>query len=78
MITEGWQSKGCWPFLLLGQCLPFLYLDQHLQLEIGLLKLDWTDLQLSRWRDRKCRQKDITQPVLLEFCRKVVAGDGIN
>jgi type III restriction enzyme len=38
-----------------------------------LLKLDWTDLQLSRWLDKECRQADITQPVLLEFCRKIVA-----
>jgi type III restriction enzyme len=30
-------------------------------------------LQLSRWLDRQCRQPDLAQPVLLEFCRKIVA-----
>ena len=48
-------------------------LDQNTQLEIGALKLDWTDLALSRWLDIQCRQPDITQHVLLEFCRKLVA-----
>ena len=30
-------------------------------------------LQLSRWLDKECRQADVTQPVLLEFCRKIIA-----
>ena len=51
----------------------YQHLDQNVQLQIGTLKLDWTDLALSRWLDKECRQPDITQPVLLEFCRKVVS-----
>jgi type III restriction enzyme len=57
----------------------YYHLDQHIQLEIGLLKLDWTDLELSRWLDRECHKRDlecdwrdITQLVRLEFCRKLV------
>jgi type III restriction enzyme len=57
----------------MGEKVVYKHLDQNVQLEIGLLKLEWTDLQLSRWLDRECRQKDIVQPVLLEFCRKIVA-----
>ncbi|MDO9530769.1 MAG: hypothetical protein Q7O12_01385 [Deltaproteobacteria bacterium] len=63
-----------------GEKVFYQHLDQRLQLEIGLLKLDWTDLELSRWLDRESRQRDlecgftdITQPVRLEFCRKLVA-----
>lgn len=62
-----------WEVDLQGEKVVYQHLEQHAQLEIGLLKLDWTDLQLSRWLDRECRQADVTQPVLLEFCRKVVA-----
>lgn len=62
-----------WEVDLRGEKVIYQHLEQNAQLEIGLLKLDWTDLQLSRWLDRECRQADVTQPVLLEFCRKVVA-----
>ena len=58
---------------LQGERVVYKHLEQNAQLEIGLLKLDWTDLQLSRWLDKECRQADVTQPVLLEFCRKVIA-----
>jgi type III restriction enzyme len=67
------ETAERWELDIKGEKVFYQHIDQHLQLEIGLLKLDWTDLQLSRWLDRECRQKDITQPVLLEFCRKVVA-----
>jgi type III restriction enzyme len=62
-----------WEVDLKGEKVVYKHLDQSVQLEIGLLKLTWTELQLSRWLDKECRQPDITQPVLLEFCRKVVA-----
>jgi type III restriction enzyme len=58
---------------LQGEKVTYKHLEQNAQLEIGLLKLDWTDLQLSRWLDKECRQADVTQPVLLEFCRKLIA-----
>jgi type III restriction enzyme len=51
----------------------YSHLEQNVQLEIGILKMDWTDLELSRWLDHELHQRDITRPVLLEFCRKVVA-----
>ena len=58
---------------LKGERVVYKHLDQNIQLGLGLLKLDWTDLELSRWLDKECRQPDITQPVLLEFCRQAVA-----
>jgi type III restriction enzyme len=58
---------------LRGEKVVYSHIEQSTQLEIGLLKLDWTDLQLSRWLDKECRQPDLTQPVLLEFCRRTVA-----
>lgn len=67
------ETAERWEVDLQGEKVIYKHLEQSAQLEIGLLKLDWTDLQLSRWLDRECRQPDITQPVLLEFCRKVIA-----
>ncbi len=43
---------------------------------------NWTELRLSRWLDSKCRQDDVEQPKMLEFCRRCVQGllerDGID
>lgn len=62
-----------WEVDLRGEKVIYTHIEQSAQFEIGLLKLDWTDLQLSRWLDKECRQADVTQPVLLEFCRKTIA-----
>lgn len=67
------ENAERWEVDLRGEKVIYKHIEQSAQLEIGLLKLDWTDLQLSRWLDKECRQADVTQPVLLEFCRKTVA-----
>lgn len=67
------ETAERWEVDLRGEKVIYTHLDQNTQLEIGLLKLEWTDTELSRWLNRECRQQDITQPVLLEFCRKMVA-----
>lgn len=67
------ETAERWEVDLKGEKVVYKHIDQNAQLEIGFLKLDWTDLQLSRWLDKECRQPDLTQPVLLEFCRKIVA-----
>lgn len=67
------ETAQLWEVDLQGEKVVYHHLDQSTQIEIGALKLDWTDLALSRWLDKECRQPDITQPVLLEFCRKTVA-----
>lgn len=67
------ENAERWEVDLKGEKVVYKHLDQSAQLEIGLLKLDWTELHFSRWLDRQCRQADIVQPVLLEFCRKLVA-----
>ncbi len=66
------ETAERWEVDLRGEKVVYTHLDQQAQLEIGLLKLEWTDLELSRWLDRECRRPDITQPVMLEFCRKIV------
>jgi type III restriction enzyme len=66
------ETAERWEVDLRGEKVIYKHIEQNVQLEIGILKLDWTDLQLSRWLDRECRQPDVTQPVLLEFCRKVI------
>ncbi len=35
---------------------------------------DWDVAALSRWLDRTTRQRDVAQPIFLEYCRRVVAG----
>ena len=66
------ETAELWEVDLQGEKVVYKHLDQRVQLEFGLLDLGWTDLDLSRWLDKECRQPDITQPVLLEFCRKIV------
>lgn len=67
------ETAERWEVELRGEKVVYSHIEQNTQLEIGLLKLDWTDLQLSRWLDKECRQPDLTQPVLLEFCRRILA-----
>ena len=43
------------------------------QYDLDLVDTGWTDQQLCRWLERKARQQDITQPVLLEFVRRALA-----
>jgi type III restriction enzyme len=43
------------------------------QYDLDLVDTGWTDNQLCSWLERKARQQDITQPVLLEFVRRAIA-----
>ena len=43
------------------------------QYDLDLVDAGWTENQLCRWLERKVRQPDITQPVLLEFVRRSLA-----
>ena len=67
------ETAEHWEVDVEGQKIIYRYIDQKRQLELGALKLDWTELQLARWLDRECRQQDVTQSVMLEFSRKAVA-----
>jgi type III restriction enzyme len=43
--------------------------DQH---DLDLVDAGWTENELCRWLERKVRQPDITQPVLLKFVRRTL------
>jgi type III restriction enzyme len=43
------------------------------QYDLDLVDTGWTANELCRWLERKVRQPDITQPVLLEFVRRALA-----
>ena len=43
------------------------------QYDLDLVDTGWTLPQLCSWLERKVRQRDITQPVLLEFVRRALA-----
>ena len=45
------------------------------QFDLDLVDTGWTEQQLCRWLERKARQPDITQPVLLEFVRRACLSD---
>jgi type III restriction enzyme len=42
------------------------------QINLDLVDTGWSMGQLCGWLERRCRQADITQPVLLEFVRRAV------
>jgi type III restriction enzyme len=43
------------------------------QFDLDLVDTGWTEQQLCRWLERKARQSDITQIVMLEFVRRCLA-----
>jgi type III restriction enzyme len=43
------------------------------QYDLDLVDTGWTNNQLCSWLERKVRQQDITQPVLLEYVRRALA-----
>jgi type III restriction enzyme len=43
------------------------------QYDLDLVDAGWTGAELCRWLERKVRQQDIAQPVLLEFVRRALA-----
>ena len=43
------------------------------QYHLDLVDTGWTDKQLCQWLERKARQQDVTQPVLLEYVRRALA-----
>jgi type III restriction enzyme len=43
------------------------------QYDLDLVDTGWTEHQLCSWLERKVRQQDITQPVLLEYVRRALA-----
>jgi len=71
------ETAERWEVDLNGEKVVYRHIDQNAQLELGFLRLDWTDLEFARWLDSdkggQCRQRDLLQPVTLEFCRKMVA-----
>lgn len=55
-----------------GKRLVERFLGSQLELDLNSASTEWTELQLSRWLDKRLRQDDIRQEILLEFCRSVV------
>lgn len=44
--------------------------DQH---DLGLVDVGWPQSQLIQWLEKRLRQADVTQPVMLEFVRRAIA-----
>lgn len=56
-----------------GDQVTYHRIDAHAELALDDAT-DWDVAALSRWLDRTTRQRDVAQPVFLEYCRRVVEG----
>lgn len=54
-----------------GDHVVYSRIDAHAELALDDAT-DWDVAALSRWLDRSTRQRDVAQPVFLEYCRRVV------
>ena len=59
-------------FDLDGEKLIYKPIEEQAQYTLYALPEQWTELRLSRWLDVKCRQDDVHQAVMLEYCRQCV------
>ena len=48
------------------------YADREQQLSLEGIDTPWTELELSRWLDRRLKQPDVNQSEMLEFLRRLV------
>lgn len=48
------------------------FLNVNLMDEVDNAQSNWTNSTLSQWLDRKTPQQDVSQPVLLEFIRRII------
>jgi len=56
-----------------GDQVVYQRIDAHAELALDDAT-DWDVAALSRWLDRNTRQRDVSQPIFLEYCRRVVEG----
>lgn len=54
-----------------GDQVTYARIDAHAELALDDAT-DWNAAALSRWLDRETRQRDVSQPIFLEYCRRVV------
>ncbi|PTQ12162.1 type III restriction endonuclease subunit R [Sphingomonas oleivorans] len=54
-----------------GDQVVYSRIDAHAELALDDAT-DWDVAALSRWLDRTTRQRDVAQPIFLEYCRRVV------
>lgn len=55
-----------------GKTITERYFQNTLSLDLGNVETNWSNLDLSRWIDRKIYQPDITMAVKLEFIRRII------
>lgn len=55
-----------------GQKIVISFLNHAEQLDLDNIRTELTDLDLCKWLEKKLRQIDIKQPVLLEFLRRTI------
>jgi type III restriction enzyme len=60
-------------FDLEGERMRYEEADAQVQFSLLATPVEWDALKLSRWLDRQCRQDDVRQVDMLEFCRLSVA-----
>ncbi|MBI5694428.1 MAG: hypothetical protein HZC51_01640 [Nitrospirae bacterium] len=58
---------------VVGQKVAYKIVDGSKQIDLNHVSTNWTDLDLTRWLDRKVRQIDVRQETMLEFIRRTIA-----
>lgn len=76
------QKAKAFIFDLEGEKLVYKENRVHEQYTLYAVPKTWTENSLSRWLDARCRQDDIKQTDMLEFCRRAIQGlleqDGLD
>ncbi len=66
------ESARTFIFDLEGEQMKYHEVNRQEQYSLLAGSTDWDTLRLSRWLDEHCRQEDILQPDMMEFCRRCV------
>ncbi len=66
------ESARTFIFDLEGEKMRYSQVDEQVQFSLLASAQTWDERGLTRWLDRQCRQDDLRQEELLEFCRRSV------
>ncbi len=66
------ESAKTFIFDLEGEKMRYSQVDEQVQFSLLASSNTWDERGLSRWLDRQCRQNDLRQEELLEFCRRSI------
>ncbi len=66
------EAARTFQFDLDGEKMRYKQADEQVQFTLLADANAWDERGLSRWLDRQCKQPDVLQPDMLEFCRRAI------